>query len=58
MEQLLKSADLLRESGEIVVDSWLLLDLMLNLQEGHNEFESVRDVSRLNKKRLFLSNNS
>ena len=36
------------ESGEIVVNSWLhVLHLMLNLQEGHNELESVRDTVSL-----------
>ena len=42
--QLLKSADLLMESGEIVADNWLhVLYLMLNLQQGCSDSESVRD---------------
>ena len=41
-QPLLKLADLLRESGEIVVNIWLHVShLMLNLQQGHNDSESV-----------------
>ena len=47
-QQLLKSADLLRESGDVVVDSQLyVLFLMLNLQKGNNDLESVRDRNSL-----------
>ena len=43
-QQLLKSADLLRESGDVVVDSQLyVLHLMQNLLERHNDSESVKD---------------
>ena len=41
-QKLLKLADLLRESGVVVVNSWLhVLHLMLNLQEGNSELEFV-----------------
>ena len=40
-QQLFKLADLFRESGEIVVNSWLHVShLMLNIQEGDNDSES------------------
>ena len=55
-QQLLKLADLLRESGEILVNSWLhVSNLMLNLQEGNNESESVRDTVSLRYKDCFKS---
>ena len=42
MQQLLKLADLLRESGDIAGNSWLQVShLILNLQEGNNDLESV-----------------
>ena len=43
-QQLLKLADLLRESGDIA-EIWLVLHLMLNLQEGSNDLEIVAAVS-------------
>ena len=47
-QQLLKFDDLLRESGAIAVNRWLhVLYLMLNLQGGHNELESVVAVQKM-----------
>ena len=43
-QQLLKLANLLRESGDIA-EIWLVLHLMLNLQEGSNDLEIVAAVS-------------
>ena len=47
-QQLLKLADLLRESGNVVSNSWPhASNLILNLQQGHNELQSVTDTVSL-----------